>query len=81
MPLIKTRPTTASLHVKPSYSTILLRKRPRKRLNAIRHSLKLILLLARNLLHHIRRTVVIAIAPLDLRRVEIDLYVRAVHIL
>ena len=81
MPVIKTRPTTASLHIKPSYSTILLRKRPRKRLNAVRHPLKLILLLACNLLHHISRTVVITIAPLDLRRVEIDLYVRAVDVL
>jgi hypothetical protein len=64
-----------------SYSAILLRKRPRKRLDAIRHPLKLILLFARNLLHHISRTVVIAIAPLDLRRVEIDLHICAVHIL
>ena len=71
-----------SLHsTNTSDRTVLLRKCPRKRFNAIRHPLKLILLLACNLFHHIRRTVVITIAPLDFRRVEIDLHICAVHIL
>lgn len=62
-------------------STVVLRKCPCKCLNAIRDPLELILLLACNLVDDISRTVVVAIAPLDLRRVEIDLHICAVDVL
>lgn len=64
-----------------SDSAVLLRKSPRKRLNAIRDPLELILLLACNLVDYIRCAVVIAIAPLDLWSVEVNLHIRAVDIL
>lgn len=61
---------TLSTHL---HCRIRLRKCPRQRLNAIRDPLELILLLARNLIHHIRRRIIIAVAPLDFHSIEIDL--------
>lgn len=67
---------TAHLHCR-----IRLRKCPRQCLNAIRHPLELILLLARNLIHHIRRRIIITVAPLDFHGIEIDLDICAIEIL
>lgn len=64
---------------KASNSRIFLSESPRERLNTFCNSLELIFLLASNLVYV--DTVIIAIAPLDLHRVEVDLNVCAIDVL
>ncbi len=57
------------------------RHKPSQRLNTLSNPPKILPLLPRNLPHRIRTTLLVLIAPLNLKRIEIDLHILLVDIL